>query len=226
MSEEQTRESHPSYGLLSIHRISGSSRHLFGSSVDHGHSMMVRVHRAERLRDLCHTWYMDTDHPIVEVEMSPAQFAEAITSPNMGVGVPCTIRRVGGETMPKPPVDTQVRELFQQEFKNKMRKLADKLKADTARAGELLAKKSLTQADRREILEALGRVHTEVASNIPFVHTSFDEAMDNTVKEAKAEFEAYVTSTMMQLGRQAALERGLPSVAEPPTLALGDLDTE
>jgi hypothetical protein len=219
MSDEQTTERHPSYGLLSIHRVHGGKTNLFGSTVDHSGYLRIRISRAELKRDLHHTWYHDLLPAIVEVDMSPAQYAEAITSPNMGVGTPCTIRYLDGERVPNPE-RVNPRELFQQEFKKKMAGLASRLESDMARARELLEKKSLTKADRAEIIGALGRVHTEVASNVPFVHSSFDEAMEDTVKEAKAEVESYVTSTILSLGRQAVLESGLRP--EMPTLAIAD----
>jgi hypothetical protein len=213
---ETNIDRHPSYGLLQIHRVSGGARQLFGSSIDHGQSIMLRIARAESRRDLAHTWYYDYER-VIEVEMSPAQFAEAITSLNCGVGVPCTIRRHTGEDIPDPVVPS-VRQQHVDEFKAVMRELVDKLNAGTEQARELLQKKSLTKADREAILATLDQVYRSVGSNAPFIHSSFDEAMDKTVTEAKAEVDAFFTNAVTTLGLQAMASKleALPS--EPPKL--------
>lgn len=213
---EQKVDKHPSYGLLQISRVSGGPRQLFGSSIDHGQSIELRIARAESRRDLAHTWYYDYER-IIEVEMSPAQFAEAITSLNCGVGVPCTIRELNGEDIPDPVVPS-VRQQHVDEFKAVMRELVDKLNAGTGRARELLKKKSLTKADREAILATLDQVYRSVGSNAPFIHSSFDEAMDKTAAEAKAEVDAFFTNAVHTMGLQAMAANLEALPAGPPKL--------
>ena len=81
------REEHESYGLVGVSRISGSDRNLFGSSIRHKNTMMLRVKRANKERHLNRDWY-HANETIVEVEMSPVQYAEMISSPNVGEGIP------------------------------------------------------------------------------------------------------------------------------------------
>jgi hypothetical protein len=90
----QNKEEHPSYGQLSITRISSNSRTpLYGTSNECREYIRITIMQSELHRDLHRSWHFGGD-PYIEVIMSPAQFAEAITSLNIGDGVPVTITRV------------------------------------------------------------------------------------------------------------------------------------
>jgi hypothetical protein len=209
-------DSHPSYGLLEIHRVSGGRTALFGSSIVHGQTIRLTVHRAKSRRSLAHTWYSQ-EGEIIEVEMSPAQFAEAITTLNCGQGVPCTIRRHVGEDIPEPVVPA-VRQQYVDEFKAVMTELHRKITAGKGEVEELLKKKSLNNVDRARIYSTLDAIWRAVQDSVPFIHDSFNEAMDKTVTEAKAEVDAFFTNAVTTLGLQAMSSRleALPS--EPPKL--------
>lgn len=67
---------HPSYGLLQISRMTSNfSESLFGSSIKHQHTIVLRVNKARKHRSLSRDWYMEGGLPHVEIEMSAAQFA-------------------------------------------------------------------------------------------------------------------------------------------------------
>ena len=87
----EKKEKHPSYGMLGFSRRQGSKTNLFGSSIQHQNTISMTLRQGEMHRGLNTDWFFGGD-VIVEVEMSQAQFAEAITSMNMGSGVPVTIR--------------------------------------------------------------------------------------------------------------------------------------
>lgn len=207
----ENRETHPSYGLLQISRISGGVGNLFGSSIEHHGSIRLRVSRASICRDLHRTWYSDSGGRVVEVEMSAHQFAEAITTLNCGVGVPCTIRHLLGEHPEDPPA-VHVRKQFSDEFSADMKELADQLRRHREAVVAILEKKSLTKADREAVLEGLRKAEMEVGANIPFIHKQFNEAIDKTVAEAKAEVDAFVTHAVVSAGLAALT---VPAVSIP-----------
>jgi len=87
-----TKTSHPSYGTLAFsRRTGGRGTPLFGSSIEHRDTIAMTLYHADITRGL-HYDSIYGDKKIVEVEMSYSQFAEAITSMNMGSGVPVTVR--------------------------------------------------------------------------------------------------------------------------------------
>lgn len=86
------KTTHPAYGMLSFSRRSGSKTPLFESSIEHRDTIAMTLTHGDVTRGLNTDWYHGNGI-IAEVEMSYSQFAEAITSMNMGSGVPVTVRR-------------------------------------------------------------------------------------------------------------------------------------
>ncbi len=195
-----TRETHESYGLLQISRTSCQpAQVVFGSSIKTGNPIRLRVHRAEKHRDLHREWYHDKE-TIVEIEMSPAQFAEAITTLNVGVGVPCTIRYVDSKRMDKCP-DEGVNELFNDEFKEDIRDVAATLTELQTEAKRILgAPGTVKKADKTALLSRIYHAEQMVRSNMPFVHEQFTRAMDKTVQQGKAEIEAFMDNAVRRVG--------------------------
>ena len=82
----------------------------------------LRISPAYMDRDLNYDRYYAENHPYIEINMSQSQFAQAITSLNMGAGVPVTLRQINGEYIePCPFVDK--REQFSNEFREDMNEL-------------------------------------------------------------------------------------------------------
>ena len=205
MREDKT-ENHESFGIVRICRTSGGDGVLFGSSIRHYNTIRLEVCPGQVTRSLNENRYRPSGRPIVEVEMSQSQFADLITSMNQGEGVPCTIRRLGNDQVEKCP-ETNTRLQFEAEFTEKTRDIVQRACDLVDEADELLQKKSLRKAERESLMGTLRQLVMELRSNIPFVHSQFNEAMDKTVKEAKGEVEAYLTSALTGLGLESAKDR-------------------
>jgi len=112
---ERTQEKHESYGLVGFSRTThgggGDGANLFGCSIKHNHTIVLKIKRATKERSLHDDRYYGGE-TLIEVEMSPNQFAEAITSMNIGDGMPCTIRYVGRQRMAECPEET-MRQVFE-----------------------------------------------------------------------------------------------------------------
>lgn len=217
-------ETHPSYGLLQISRISGATSSLFGSPIQHQSTIRLRIARAHRRRDLHHDWYGEDDQ-LIEIEMSAAQFAEAITSLNMGVGTPCTLRRLNYEEIPSPPTDSP-RKLIEDEFGRKIQELAVGFQQSVREAVVLLtdpAKKSLTRADRDALVRMLSHAEMELTANLPFVGRCFNETTERIVSAAKFEIDAFITMAALATGMRELTTSGLvPALMETTVTADGD----
>ena len=195
-------EKHPAYGMIGISRthIGGAGVPLFGSSLRHNELITLRIHKGKVSRNLGKEWYSD-EGTIIEVELSQNQFAEFITTANVGSGVPCTISRYQGQLIPEPPYQNK-KDFYSTEFKITMQNKAKQLDAGLERAREILEKKSIGKADKEELMEVFNKFVTEVGSNIPHLEKSFLEQMDKTVTEAKGEIEAFVTRNITEEGRK------------------------
>ena len=202
---DRIKETHESYGIVGLtRRYGGGGYHnLFGSSVRHNSTMALTIKRCEKQRDLSKDWYHGTDL-LIQVELSPVQFAEMITGVGVGDGVPCTIRHFDGYGQIEDPPETSQRQLFEQEFKTSMDDVASTCYGDVKEAEALLLKKgTITVKERELVSNIIKRVVSNIASKMPFIQSSFNEAMNKTTLEAKGEVDAFITTKIHSLGIEA-----------------------
>jgi hypothetical protein len=203
-SGDEFREDHESFGLVSFHRVSGATR-LFGSHLDHhNHYITLSVMRATVSHGLSSDHYYERN-TLIEVDMSAAQYAEAITTMNMGGGIPCTIRRINHIRMEDVPEDTQAEyKKIRDGFKDQISDLVDMAKNARTEAKEIVDGKSAVSKTRvRQIVAVLDRVVMELESNAPFVVKQFEESADRVVTHAKAEVESFVMHALTKVGLKA-----------------------
>lgn len=200
--------------MLQLHRQTHGEVPLYGSHILHGNSIRLSIHPGtyERLDGV--DWYFAKALPYIEVTMSQSQFAEAITSMNSGSGTPVTITYRDGEAVKADVFHSKRREM-DDEFTKTMRQLGERLEALTADAKSKLAdKKAPTKADRESILSQIQKLESEIALNIPWLATMFNEQLDKTTHEAKSEVEAFVINQIHQLGLTELQKRQQLGVSE------------
>lgn len=190
-------QSHPSFGAISLGRISSSGAHpMYGSSVKHRNTIRLTVSHSECKRMLSGDWYSPRGK-IVEVEMTQNQWAELVSSVGLGAGVPCTIKWLDGP-VEEPPFQSKVGQ-FQAEFQEKMDGAFASASEAIEKAEGLLEKKSVTKANREELLRLLHSIQAAVKSNAPFVYKQFNEQMEKTTTEVKGELEAWQLNRVVEL---------------------------
>lgn len=218
--DDDVREQHPSYGMVGFSRVhcSGEGQHLFASSIPTPTTIRLTVRRCESHRHLARTRYHGK-HELIEVEMTPHQFAELLTSMNQGDGIPCTLRYIDGERQPEPPQHDVVKR-HNGEFATEIRDMKAKVKKLHAEATARLADpKPLSKGDRAMIASVLSMVERWLGDSIPFIEKQFREAADKTIAEARAEIDAALThfihaKGMTAIGREVAEATGLIEGAE------------
>lgn len=146
----------------------------------------------------------------IEIEMSAAQFADMITSLNMGNGTPCTIRRLAGDQIPPPPDYATEAEHIRDNFEGSLDKYKAKARTYRKKIEELTQKLSTKAKD--EIRVALDVIEDQLSSNVPFVVKQFQEATTRITSAAKAEVDAFVTGVVRAAGLEAIAEGRLPSL--------------
>lgn len=202
----ENKDKHPSYGTLLFNRRNGGTRALFGSSIKHRDTISMYLYEAEISRSLNKDW-IHGNNRIVEVEMSYSQFAEAITSMNMGSGVPVTIQYIKGVGNIEPCPFIDKRGQFENEFKDDIRKnnkLAEKLITEAEKLFN--EKKSFTKSDKENILSILSKLKQEIGVNTEFTYSQFNEQMDKTTMEAKGEIEAFMQNKINTIASAALVE--------------------
>ena len=105
LPDDEFEREHESYGILHISRVSSTGAvRLFGSPLaTHYGSIRLSISGGKWIHGLNHDRFygMNKDH--IEIEMSAAQFADAITRLNIGSGTPCTVRYIAGRRVEDPP---------------------------------------------------------------------------------------------------------------------------
>lgn len=192
-------ERDPSFGVVSISRVQGQRR-LFDSPFEHHHFITLSIRRAYRTRTNLHSDYIGDGEELIEVAMSEVQFANMITSLNVGGGTPCTIARWDGECV-KEPAPEQTKKIFENEAAEHFTDLAA-MAAELEKLTAMPAKD--VKAPQRERMAFLAlKVHQAVSSSATFFHEQFQRSMDKTVAAAKGEVQAYIMAAISKAGLKA-----------------------
>lgn len=191
-TEEDKEYEHPSYGMLRFSRVSGRGFKLFGSDIQHDNIIKMTVSEASMRRHLHQNWYHAEDR-LLEVEMSYAQFAEAISAMNTE-GVPVTLgfKRTGGGELPEPPPVLDTIDEFQLELEKDILDAGSRLNSLLEVAKALEEKKTASKKDRTALRKGIEGLKRHLTDNMPFLKTQFERAMEKTVSDAKGEIEAYI----------------------------------
>lgn len=214
----ENRESHPSYGTLRFSRAqSGSAIPLFGSSIKHRDTILLRISEAELVREFHRDEVFPSGKTIIEVEMSQSQFAEAITSLNFGSGVPVTIRsRIDMPGIIERCPYTSKKQEFEREFASCQEEGKKNFKEFQKRMKQIFDdKKTIGKTDREELIKDLEVLYGRIFSNQEFVYKQFNEQMDKTITEAKCEIEAFVQKELNTIALEAIENKRTERINNP-----------
>jgi hypothetical protein len=186
---------------------------MFGSQIRTGNPISMTIKNAVVEHDGDRQWFFAKDL-ILEIEMTSAQFADAITSLNIGDGVPCTIRYIRGEGKKQPPLYESKIETHHKGIKERIGKTMDKAKNYQVKAEKILNKKgALTIKERKELTGYMISMMQEVCENLPFIAGQLAKVMDETKSQAKAEIEAFVIAvTSSNMSQTKIIDIGNPQI--------------
>lgn len=209
-------KTHESYGMISVGKTSGGSDVLFGSSIPVNNKISIEISHADYERSLNTDRYFPSKK-IIEVELSPVQFAEMISTGMNTTGVPCTIRYSDGKYLDRPDFLNKRME-FENEFEQKMKKITDGFNKSINEIKDMLEqKKAPTKSDKESIINLLNHIEMEIRSNVPFMSSCFNEQMDKTVSECKGEVDAFIQNKIISYGLEALKDE---------MLKLGNIETD
>lgn len=202
-TDNKYRETHPSYGQLSFSRRTSDKTGaitLYGSSVRHQNTITMTVVRSDKYCNEFNELFFGHNQPLIEVEMSQSQFSEAITSMNIGSGVPVTLKTIMGRIMPDC-LEKSIRQKADENLKTRFNKIAKRLKDSMDQIEEITNQKgTIKKADKATIRKKYEYFITEISSNLPFLKECIDELVDDSIKQAKDEVEAFWLNKINSLG--------------------------
>lgn len=204
-----------SFVMLGFSRVQSTGQRLFGSQLEHNSYITMTISEAEYHRDseLHSDWYFDSSKPILEVAMSAEQFAEAITTMNVGSGVPATLTYHNGERFNMPKMPTKA-EQFKEEIDARLKEKIDEINDLTAKIKERFEDpKPLKVDEKKELVSSLEQATLIFNSYLPFVMKQFEESMGKIVVESKAAVEAFVMDAVTKTGLET-IKANQPTLIE------------
>lgn len=198
-TDERGSEVHPAFGSIRVNRITSTPGSvLFDSDIPHGHFVRLTIGRMTRGRGLHRDWLNETGSPLVEVDMSEAQWGAFVSSFGRGSGVPCTIRSTESEQN-VPGLIPESRLAISAE---ETRQAAEEALADVQTAFDALDSldpKAGIKA-RREAMHRLRVALSNAPRNIEFAAQSLTEHTEKVVTKARADVEAMVVRHAERIG--------------------------
>lgn len=208
--DQYDAEVHPAFATIGMSKVTTSppGATLFDSDIQHQHSVVVRLHAASRKRMINRDWIHPTDL-LFEVQMSEAQWASFVSSPNTGEGVPCTLRsRPDDYEVDAPPYLPRLRESMAETHEA----------ADKAFAAIRRAMAEYEQHKTAANLRTLRARIENATANVDYAAKSLGEHAENVVQRARADIEAMVTSRAHALGIESHNTIALPSATHEEDL--------
>ena len=198
-------KNHPAFGQIHFSRVSGDPGKLYGSEINHNGFVRLTIHPSKELWHLSQSWYHGSLKTLCEVDLSAAQFAELLTSMNVGMGVPCTLRYVEG--LGEIPYIEDDKNTLHEQIKSDIRKEATEAFKGAAALEKLLdetlAKSKLSKIQKEEISSLARKLTNAVRDSMPFIVDQYQEAAEKVGAKAKAELDAFAMSIITRLGEKA-----------------------
>jgi hypothetical protein len=195
------KDDHPSYGLLSLGTMSCSpGRQLFGAGTKHSHLITLRITRATRSRDNYSESYFDRDR-LIEVLLSPAQFANLMTRQNT-IGVPCTLNYIKGEGRIEDPPEHNLKQELVNDVDEVYKVVGDRVKTLKAKINNLLTG-TVKKDAKAEILSMVHMICNDVTSNLHYLKERQMKTLERMGTEVVAEAEAAINGLIESRGLQA-----------------------
>jgi len=201
MKEGETKK-HESYGMISIGKFNSNGTEFFGSDILQSGGITIQISKASVKRDLHREWY-HAEEDIIEIQMSANQYVDAITSGMNTSGVPCTIKAINGKYTEKIPYIIDKKEQFSGEMANTQNKYLKRIDDIM----EMLLEGNVGKRKKEEICQELKVLRNHLKANTNFVLKSFNEAMEESVLEAKQSIGNYIDHKVHTLGIEGLREQ-------------------
>ena len=197
--DESKTTRHESFGTIKAHRIVGHSGFMYGSDVKLDSFIQIEITKNSSMeydRVLGRRTYSSNKKKdsVVAIKMTPAQFAEFITTLNIGNGTPCTIEEIGGKRIDQFKEEVQGRVDYEIE---KLRKSLKDQRGQFNRAKEAIKPliDKLPKKRQEAILSVIENVATSVCSNTPFYLDTLTEVVEEVTATAKTEIASFIGMT-------------------------------
>lgn len=197
-------------GVITWGRLQcGAPQPMFGSEIKTDSPVYIRISQAS-----VSNWggtptdkHIHGKNPaIVEVEMTPIQWAEFLTAGHVGSGVPCTITRLNGKSTSPVEMENLAYE-YGKHIDEKFNDFRDGIKQFEAEIEQTLESgKSMGKTQMKELLHHMKCFRENTPASIRYAHDRFREDMATIVAKAKAEVNAYAELRLGDYGVKCLMD--------------------
>lgn len=180
---------------------------LYNSAAEHHSVVRLTISTAREHDRGDFTVGIMPDRDLVEVYLSPAQFAEAITTLNVGVGTPCTLTYLNGNRITPPARQETVHEKYHDATDTALNKIVEQCKAMI----EEIESANISKKLKAELAVHAQKIVKVIDDELPFIAKMFHERLEKLQQEAKAEVAAYLDMAMASHGQLSLPSSGFVS---------------
>lgn len=203
-------------GLVGLSRVNGSKK-LYMSNLNNSNWISLRVYEGRDTTEYGEKKvFAKSGRPLVDLELSASQFAELLTTMNVGHGVPCTLRYINGEEIDQAGLEEDEKpvDIGKKHFEKNAKEFTEKINKKTSDYLEELEGLKMSKKDKARVQHILQDVKTEINSNMPFYVSMFEEAAKKVVTESKTEIDAFVQGGIVKAGLEALGIKGQDLIEE------------
>lgn len=203
----ETCYKHPSYGIVGFSRVQCTPIKLFGSDIKHSSFIKLRIGSAVSRKDnhLHQDSIGSSYKTFIEVNLTNSQFAELLTTMNIGDGVPCTIAydpNVGMIEYAEPYIEN-VKERSERMLEVERVSVAKSMKKLKNQIDEILEKKTPTKEQKQNLNNLMDNFISLAHRGMDFAETCFKEECEKNTLKMKTEIDATLVLMRTKLGLPA-----------------------
>lgn len=212
LNSNETRFDHPSYAVMRISNPQGGNVHLFGSDMKHDSRISIQICPANLKRSLHTDWIHGDSMPIVEVEMTHAQFVAAIQSNGSYTGTPVTLRtapktrNLDIEQVPYIEALESNHDMLKSEIEESVRKAVEKISSISSELINAIEEKKGIKL-LRDLAKSLDINIGNLPVNMGFSVDMAQEAIAKKKHDAQIEIEAMLEMKVRRIGIEAIGEK-------------------
>ena len=190
--DKDKEEKHPSYGVARFSRITGGSSNFFGTVIKPVHYIQLEIFRG--IKQVCSTggeenFIDDSRIPLITVRMTSAEFAELITTMNMGSGIPVTLDDIGGERIEDCPPQSSPLDIVTNKAGEGVTDTSNYIKDTINEVIKDLRDGKLGKKSVEEVIRKLEIIPGRLESNTTFYKKQIVEVGEKVTVQVRSEIE-------------------------------------
>jgi hypothetical protein len=219
---DRTVEEHEAYGLIHFARVTGNVGPLYGTPIRAHGGVCMTLKESHKEFDHVGGERHVGGKVIAECMMSAVQFAEAITTMNMGEGVPVTLQYVrpsgyGLDECERPPEQESEAKQIRESFNEQVAEKRAAMKSMKRHISKILQQGKVSKARIESIEYEINQFFRLFDDTAPFMMGTFEESVEKTVANAKTEISAFASMIAEKTGIEALKQGDEPTLLKEGT---------